>query len=54
VERGRLTAAEAYELSRVDEAYQAEHWGEDAEAVRRTENARAESRALDRWFAALG
>jgi chaperone required for assembly of F1-ATPase len=54
VERGRLTAAEAYELSRVDEAYQAEHWGEDAEAVRRTESARAEARALDRWFAALG
>ena len=36
------------------EAYQAEHWGEDAEAVRRTESARAEARALDLWFAALG
>lgn len=53
VERGRLTAAEAYELSRLDEAYQAEHWGEDAEAVRRTTGARAEARALDQWFAAL-
>ena len=53
VERGRVTAAEAYELSRLDEAYQAEHWGEDAEAVRRTESARAEARALDLWFAAL-
>ncbi len=53
VERGRLTAAEAYELSRVDEAYQAEHWGEDAEAVRRTTSARAEACALDQWFAAL-
>ena len=53
VERGRLTAAEAYEHSRIDEAYQAEHWGEDAEAVRRTASARAEARALDEWFAAL-
>lgn len=53
VERGRLTAAEAYELSRIDEAYQASHWGEDAEAVRRTTSARAEARALDLWFAAL-
>jgi chaperone required for assembly of F1-ATPase len=53
VERGRISAAEAYELSRLDEAFQAEHWGDDAEASRRTENARAEARALDRWFAAL-
>jgi len=53
VERGRLTAADAYELSRIDEAYQAEHWGEDAEAVRRTTSARAEARALDQWFGAL-
>jgi len=53
VERGRLTAAEAYEHSRVDEAYQAAHWGEDAEAIRRTTSARAEARALDQWFAAL-
>lgn len=53
VERGRLTAAEAYEHSRIDEAYQAEHWGEEAEAVRRTASARAEARALDQWFAAL-
>ena len=53
VERGRLTAAEAYELSRIDEAYQASQWGEDAEAVRRTESARVDARALDMWFAAL-
>jgi chaperone required for assembly of F1-ATPase len=53
VERGRLTAAEAYELSRIDEAYQVSQWGEDAEAVRRTESARADARALDQWFAAL-
>jgi chaperone required for assembly of F1-ATPase len=53
VERGRVSATEAYELSRLDEAFQAEHWGEDAEAVRRTSSARAEARALDQWFAAL-
>ena len=53
VERGRLTAAEAYELSRIDEAFQQERWGEDAEAVKRTERGRAEAAALDTWFAAL-
>lgn len=53
VERGRLTAAEAYEISRIDEAFQIEHWGEDAEAARRTAQGRAEAAALDRWFAAL-
>jgi chaperone required for assembly of F1-ATPase len=33
---GRLTAAEAFLRSRVDEAYQAEKWGHDAEADTRT------------------
>lgn len=54
VERGRLTAAEAYELSRIDEVFQNEKWGEDSEAARRTASGRAEAAALDRWFAALG
>jgi chaperone required for assembly of F1-ATPase len=53
VERRRLTAAEAFELSRIDEEFQAAHWGEDAEAARRTERNRAEARALDLWFDAL-
>lgn len=53
VERGRLTAVDAYELSRIDEAFQTERWGEDAEAVKRTERGRAEAAALDTWFAAL-
>lgn len=53
VERGRISAAEAYELSRIDEAFQASQWGEDAEAVKRTERHRAEARALDLWFGAL-
>jgi chaperone required for assembly of F1-ATPase len=53
VERGHLTAAEAYELSRIDEAFQTERWGEDSEAARRTERGRAEAAALDAWFATL-
>ncbi|MEQ1609799.1 MAG: ATP12 family protein [Hyphomonadaceae bacterium] len=53
VERGRLSAAGAFELSRIDEVFQAERWGEEAEAVRRTERNRAEARALDLWFGAL-
>ena len=54
VEQGWMKAAEAYELSRIDEAYQASNWGQDAEAMRRTDRARAEARALDLWFEALG
>lgn len=53
VERGRLTAADAYEISRIDEAFQVERWGEDAEAAARTARGRAEAAALDLWFAAL-
>jgi chaperone required for assembly of F1-ATPase len=54
VERGRITVGEAFELSCIDEVFQAEHWGEDAEAARRTARNRAEARALDLWFGALG
>lgn len=53
VERGRTGAAEAFELSRIDEAFQNEQWGEDAEAARRTQQGRREAAALDQWFAAL-
>lgn len=53
VEQGRLTAAEALELSRIDEAYQASQWGEDSEAEKRHALARTEAAALDQWFAAL-
>jgi chaperone required for assembly of F1-ATPase len=31
-----FSGAQAFELSRIDETYQAEKWGEDAEAVKRT------------------
>ena len=53
VERRRLRAVEALELSRVDEIHQASLWGEDAEAQKRVERAREEASALDRWFDAL-
>jgi chaperone required for assembly of F1-ATPase len=36
VAEGLIPGARAFELSRIDEAYQAERWGEDAEAAKRT------------------
>jgi chaperone required for assembly of F1-ATPase len=36
VAEGFTTGAHAFELSRIDEIYQAEKWGEDAEAQKRT------------------
>ncbi len=36
VAAGEITGARAFELSRTDEIYQAEKWGEDAEAIKRT------------------
>lgn len=39
---GRLTAAEAFALSQLDERYQAERWGEDAEAAHRAARLAAE------------
>jgi chaperone required for assembly of F1-ATPase len=53
VERGRLTGEEAYDLSRLDEAFQEEQWGVDEEAADRTARQRTEAAVLDRWFAAL-
>lgn len=53
VERRRITAAEAFEFSRIDEAFQAAQWGEDAEAARAADRTRAEARALDLWLDAL-
>jgi len=35
---GRTTGVHAFQLSRIDEIYQAEKWGEDAEAIKRTAN----------------
>lgn len=51
--RGWLTADEAFDLSRVDEAYQEEKWGIDEEAAERTARLRIEAQVLERWLKAL-
>lgn len=51
--RGELTAEAAFALSRLDEAYQEERWGVDAEAAARAEAMAAEAAMLERWFGAL-
>lgn len=52
--RGALSGEDAFELSRLDEAYQERQWGVDAEAAERTATRRAEAALIDRWFRALG
>jgi len=47
---GALSGARAFELSRIDETYQAEKWGEDAEAVKR---ATALAQELDKAVALI-
>jgi len=51
--RGELTAAAAFDLSRLDESFQEERWGVDAEAAARADAMAAETVMLERWFAAL-
>ncbi|WP_411288134.1 ATP12 family chaperone protein [Phenylobacterium sp.] len=51
--RGWLGGVEAFELSRLDEAWTEEKWGVDAEAAQRTERLRGEAAMLQRWFAGL-
>jgi chaperone required for assembly of F1-ATPase len=53
VEQGALAGGVAFDLSRIDELFQEEQWGVDAEAAERTEARRAEAELLDRWFRAL-
>ena len=53
LERGQLDGAAAFELSRLDESFQEEQWGVDAEAAVRTENLRDEALMLEQWFLAL-
>lgn len=51
--RGQMDGAAAFELSRLDEAFQEEKWGVDAEAAERADRLREEARMLDRWFRGL-
>lgn len=53
LERGRLLALEAHDISWIDETFQASLWGEDELSRLRRERARAEAAALDAWFSAL-
>jgi chaperone required for assembly of F1-ATPase len=54
LERGKLSGEAAFGLSRLDEIFQEERWGIDAEAAERTGRMLAEAQMLDRWFRALG
>jgi chaperone required for assembly of F1-ATPase len=51
--RGELSAEAAFELSRLDETFQEERWGVDAEAASRAEAMANEALMLGNWFAAL-
>ena len=53
VERGVLPGGDAFEVSRLDEAFQEEQWGIDDEAAARTAILRRDAAMIDRWFAAL-
>jgi len=53
VYRRRLSGAEAFDLSRVDETWQEQQWGIDAEAAERTDRLRLEATMLQRWFEAI-
>ena len=48
---GALSGARAFELSRIDETYQVEKWGQDAEAAKR---AAALARELDKAVELIG
>lgn len=53
VQRGAVDGETAFELSRMDEAFQERQWGVDADNAERTAARRAEAVLLDRWFRAL-
>jgi chaperone required for assembly of F1-ATPase len=51
--QGELTAEAAFELSRLDETFQEERWGVDAEAAARADAMAKEAVTLGQWFEAL-
>ena len=51
--RGELTAEAAFELSRLDEIFQEERWGVDAEAAARADAVAKEAVSLGQWFRSL-
>ncbi|MCC6863334.1 MAG: ATPase [Rhodobacteraceae bacterium] len=54
VTRGRLTASEAWALSRIDEAWQVEQWGEDEEAAAFEAVREADLLQAERFYALCG
>ena len=50
---GRLSGQAAFDLSRLDQAFQEERWGIDDEAAARTDWMQHEALLLERWFLAL-
>ena len=53
VEQRRLSALEAFDLSRIDEVWQIEQWGEDEEAADMANAKRREADTVNAWFGAL-
>lgn len=53
VARGALSGEAAFDLSRLDEAFQESRWGVDAENAARTEARRTEAFLIDRWMQSL-
>lgn len=51
--RGWMSGEAAFDLARLDEAFQEERWGVDEEAAERAARQREEARLLHRWYAAL-
>lgn len=47
---GRLTADEAFDLSRLDEEFQADRWGRDEEADKAAQNRRAAMQTAERFW----
>ncbi|MAP93710.1 MAG: ATPase [Ponticaulis sp.] len=50
---GELQATDAFDMSRIEEMWQIEQWGEDQEATEAVEAKRKDVEALGRWFTAL-
>ena len=53
VAEGELDAMDAHDISRVDELWQTEQWGEDEWAQKRVEDQRREVANLGKWFDGL-
>jgi chaperone required for assembly of F1-ATPase len=51
--KGELSGEAAFEVSRLDEAFQEEQWGVDDDAAVRTARRRREAVMLDHWFSTL-